>query len=85
MIKNLYSVYDSKAKTFCNPFVSQNDQTALRDFAYAANDVSTPIGQHPTDYSLFRLASFDDESGFVLTDSSASNLAIASTLIRGDL
>jgi len=82
MIKNLYSVYDTKSNSFCNPFVSQNDATALRDFTHVANDNSTEIGRYPADFALFRVASFDFESAVVKSEPTPVNLALASTLVR---
>lgn len=84
MIKNLYSVYDSKSATFCNPFTEQNDQTATRSFAFAANDLDNDIGRYPSDYTLFRVASFNFETGLLVSESTPINIALAYTLIRGE-
>lgn len=63
MIRSIYSVYDLKAKTFCNPFVMENDDCALREFATAANDKNSTVGKYPFDYCLYRVAQFDFELG----------------------
>jgi len=67
MQRNLYSVYDLKAKSHCNPFVMDNDDCAIREFAIAANDTNSQIGRHPFDYCLYRIASFDYDSGLVVS------------------
>jgi hypothetical protein len=84
MIKNVYSVFDAKSQSFCNPFISQNDQTALRDFSYVSNDITTEIGRHPSDFSLFRVASFCFETASVTPEATPINLALAATLVRGE-
>jgi len=84
MIKNLYSVYDSKSSSFCNPFSEQNDQTALRSFTFAANDPSLDIGRYPADFTLFRIGSFDFESGTIQAEATPLNIALAATLVKGE-
>lgn len=81
MRNNVYSVYDQKAKVFCQPFCSLNDETALRAFAYSANDTSTEIGRYPSDFDLYNLGFFDDQTGkFDLQD--AVHLSSALQLIE---
>ena len=63
MIQNAYSIKDAKANVFSAPFFSINDKTAQRSFEQAKNDSNTTISQNPEDYSLYRLAQFDDQSG----------------------
>ena len=63
MIQNAYSIKDAKANVFSAPFFSINDKTAQRSFEQAKNDSNTTINQNPEDYSLYRLAQFDDQSG----------------------
>ena len=65
MTLNVYSIKDSKAGTFSNPYYSINDSTAIRSFEQAAADPSTTISQFPTDYSLYKLGTFDDSSGTI--------------------
>lgn len=81
---NLYSVFDSKSRIFCNPFVSHNDQTALRDFARAAIDPSLEIGKYPSDFSLHLIGSFDRQTGFLTPESTPINLGLAASLINFD-
>lgn len=65
MKRSLYAVYDLKAKTYCNPFVMENDDCAIREFATAANDTNTAVGRHTFDYCLYRVGSFDYDTGFI--------------------
>lgn len=63
MIQNAYSIKDAKANVFSAPFFSINDQVAQRSFEQASSDSNTTISQNPQDFSLYRLATFDDQSG----------------------
>lgn len=65
MQKQMFSVYDSKAKTYCTPFFSHNVSTALRDFAFAANDQTTDLHRFSLDYSLMHIGVFDEDTGLV--------------------
>ncbi|AXH75449.1 MAG: nonstructural protein [Microviridae sp.] len=62
-MKKMFSVYDSKAQVFSNPFTSHNTFTALRDFQAAALDGNSQISQYPEDFVLFEIGHFEDETG----------------------
>lgn len=63
MKKLIFACFDQKTKLFGLPFYSVRREAAIRDFAFAANDPQTEIYQYSTDYSLFYLGTFDDETG----------------------
>lgn len=65
MLKVLCTVYDLKAQTYSNPFVSTNTATAIRDFTQAVNDPTTQLNKFPADFTLFEIAEFDDVTGFI--------------------
>lgn len=65
MLKYLYTVFDAVAQLHGNPFTCQSDREAVRSFRIAVNDPNTAIFQSPSDYSLWRLATFEDEEGSV--------------------
>lgn len=60
---NVYSVHDRKAAVFARPFIAPNDGMALRSYAAAKMDPTTELSKFPEDFALYRLGSFDDESG----------------------
>ncbi|AXH75308.1 MAG: nonstructural protein [Microviridae sp.] len=82
MQKGSYSVYDSKAQIFGNPFFSTNDQTALRDLSTAAADRNSTIGRNPTDFTLYRIGAFDDFSGKILPIDPFINLGMAAQFLN---
>lgn len=59
----IFSVQDSKAGVFMQPFPAVNELVALRGFADAAKDKVTNVGKHPEDFNLFELGEFDDQEG----------------------
>jgi hypothetical protein len=81
MIQNAYSIKDAKANVFSAPFFSINDQVALRSFQQAQNDPNTTINQNPQDFSLYRLATFDDQSGELHPEKQPYYLSTASTAL----
>ena len=65
MILGIFSVRDAKADCFTRPFVDHNDQTALRAWLQACRDPDTQFNKHPEDFTLYQVASFDDQTGVV--------------------
>jgi hypothetical protein len=63
MIKQVFSIFDAKAKAFSDPIYLPNVAIAERAFKIAANDPTSHICQTPTDYTLFHLGEWDDETG----------------------
>lgn len=62
MLLYAYTVKDAKAGTYGAPFFAANDAIATRSFLQAAADPNTTINAYPEDFSLFKVASFNDES-----------------------
>lgn len=59
----VYSIYDSKAKAYSQPFHAVNDAVAMRMVSAAVNDPGTSLNRHPEDYTVYELARFDEENG----------------------
>lgn len=60
---NAYCIFDSAALRYERPFFMQSDQEAIRTFGdLASGRHDHPVGQHPEDYSLFRVGVFDDQT-----------------------
>lgn len=76
-----YSVFDMKVGAYLAPFFLRGDGEALRVFGDLANDPEHNFGRHPEDYTLYRVASFDDALG-VLEPMRHQVLAKAVELVR---
>jgi hypothetical protein len=59
-MKQIYTIYDSKAEAYMTPFFIQQDGQALRDFKDAALNQESTISKHPEDYTLFKLGTYDE-------------------------
>lgn len=63
MKMNAYTIYDVAAGTYMRPFFTTADGEATRSFKDIASDAKHPIGQHPEDYTLYRIGSWNDNTG----------------------
>lgn len=66
MLLQVYTIFDSAAKCYQRPFYCQADGEALRAFVDLAEDKEHPVGKHPEDYSLWRIGSYNDNSGLLI-------------------
>lgn len=78
----LFSVYDSKGKFYSPPFMARNQFEATRTFQTLAKDKQTQVGQYPADYDLFKIASFDDQTGRIEPLAALQQIAKALDLIE---
>lgn len=63
MKHNYYGIWDSVAKCYAWVGESKNDATFTRMYDVMSKDEKTFIGQSPQDYTGFKLAVFEDETG----------------------
>lgn len=60
---NVYAIYDSKVNAYLNPFYMRSDGEAVRAVTEAAKDRNSNFCKYPADFTLFRVAEYDDQSG----------------------
>lgn len=58
-----FSVFDEKSGAFGHPFFVSAVGVATRTFSDWVNRNDTPLNQHPEDYRLFQVGSWDDGDG----------------------
>lgn len=63
MKHNYYGIWDDVAKCYAWVGESKNDATFARMCNVMAKDEKTFIGQSPQDYTGYKLAEFEDETG----------------------
>lgn len=85
MIKKIFTVFDSKARVFGNPFFAINEHVACRDFKLAATDPGSSISKTPEDFSLFEIGSFDDLLGVISPLQNPITYGLASSFIDGSI
>lgn len=61
----IFSIHDSAAAAFLQPFFAGNETVAKRSFSQAINEESeqNSFFKHFQDYSLFSVGYFDDQTG----------------------
>lgn len=64
-MKNMYSIFDLKARIWSNPFVAPNDMIATREFGRVVNEPGNAIHDNPEDFELHVIAAWDETSGVV--------------------
>lgn len=64
MLTGLYAIKDAKS-TFMPCTVDVNDATAIRNFEHAVRQQDSILASHPNDFALYRVGSFDNETGTV--------------------
>lgn len=62
MIKNVYAIRDARVG-FMTPIIEENDACAMRGFENAVLARDGYFANFASDYDLYRLGSFDSDSG----------------------
>jgi len=73
----VFSIFDSKAEAFIQPWYSQTIGTALRSFEQAVNKEGHDFHKFSGDYCLFHLGAFDQTKGVFNQLTSPVNLGLA--------
>jgi len=59
----IYTVRDSKAEAYLQPFFAINDNIAMRMMLDTANDQTTLFYKHPEDFQIFVIGKFNEKTG----------------------
>lgn len=63
MLVKVYSVFDNKAGGYLMPYFAVNDAVASRMLETAVNNRSHDFFEHPEDFQLFCIGSWDEQEG----------------------
>lgn len=63
----LCAVFDSKVGAYAPPFHVRSRGEAIRSFEDACRDDKMPFKAHPSDFTLYYIGEFDDNSGVLLS------------------
>lgn len=73
----IYTIFDSAAGLYMRPFYGPSDEAARRSFKDIATDKEHEVGQHPEDYSLFRIGTYEDtDAKIVILDRECISTAL---------
>lgn len=62
-MKLLVALYDRAVEAHAPVMTVSTKNEALRSFRQAVNDKTTPINQNPTDYELYVIGTYNDQTG----------------------
>lgn len=83
MLHRVFSVRDNAAEAYLQPFFSVNRATALRALREAVRDVSHTFAKYPSQYGLFYLGTFDDQTCVFTLESTPVSFGLLSDLVGG--
>lgn len=66
MITKIFSIYDEATATFMLPFYSPQTASAVRLVVVQLKDTNSMLSQHPIDYTLYEMGTFDDQLGIII-------------------
>lgn len=73
----IFTVYDSKAEAYLQPFFAKTTGLATRDFEAASNSEDHQFYKYPGDYTLFELGTFNENSAKFTQTGAPLNLGTA--------
>lgn len=77
----IYSIYDTAAKSFAQPFFLHTDAVAIRAFKDNVNSPDSVINKNPEQFTLYTIGLFDDSQGTILAEASPEPIINAAQLI----
>lgn len=78
----IYSIYDSAADVFNDPFNQLTNEVALRTFRSLIYDGQSTISNTPDDFSLFCIGDFNSETGVITARFKPELIAEAMAIIN---
>lgn len=77
MQQNLYTIFDAVAESYSPPFLAKNKGTAGRMFADLVNGGDNDVSKHPQQFTLFELATWDDNKAIIEPHKTPISLGLA--------
>ena len=74
---DIFAVKDVKTNAFLKPFFVQNEAVMQRAMTDAKNDENSTISMHPEDYQVFKLGTYDDNTGVIEADAPTFKLNVS--------
>lgn len=80
----VFSIYDSKAEMYMQPIFQPTHASAVRAFSGEVNRSGSLINAYPSDYFLFEIGFFDDETGVIVPNTSPVKVVAAEALVHSE-
>lgn len=71
----MFSVFDGKTGSFMRPFFDPHLGSALRSFEEACKEPTSPFAKFASDFVLYEVGEFDDETGATTSHSPVRQVA----------
>lgn len=81
MKQEIFAIYDSKAEQYWKPMFFDTKGIAIRSFMDSLKDTSNLITQHPADFTLFHLGTYDTSTAKFDQLSTPHSAGVASEFI----
>ncbi len=78
----IYSIRDAAADVFTSPTIDLNDDSAIRSFSQAINHPDSLMNFSPSDFSLYRIGTFDVEDGSIEPLNPSTKLVCGDRLVK---
>lgn len=85
MIRQVFTIYDSKADCSLDPIYQQSVGTACRAFEAACNNPETDFAKFPGDYTLFHLGEYNAATMEFTHLEVKANLGLALSFVKKTL
>lgn len=82
MVLKVFTVYDSKAEAYLQPFCAQTKNTAIRAITDSVNNPKSEFHRWPADYTLFEIGVYDDQAGAYTMHEVKTNLGCLVEFVR---
>jgi hypothetical protein len=73
----LFTVYDSKAEAYLQPFYAPSTGQAIRSFQETCNTPDHVFFKYPEDFTIFEMGTFDDATSIIDTYKTPTSLGKA--------
>lgn len=84
MKQYLYSVFDSKTKSWSAPQMMLNRGAATRSWTEACNNAELMVSKYPEDFTMFEIGVFEQDTGLISVYPAPESLGVATQFIRRD-
>lgn len=78
----IVAIRDRALDAFQNPIAVQAAGIAVRSFGDEINNRESPMNQHPDDYDLYQLGTFDTDTGAIESDGGPRMIAVGKDQVR---
>lgn len=85
MNTEIFTVYDSAARRYLEPFCAETIETAIRMFRALVEKEGHSFNRWPQDYTLFHIGKFDSENGVLIALDTPHSLGVAITFVPRQL